>query len=73
MLYRELGRTGRNVGVIGMGCEHLDRKPYEQAEETIRAAIEGGVNLLDVFMPGREVRENIAKAIAGRRGDAFVR
>ncbi|MCL1854159.1 MAG: aldo/keto reductase [Clostridia bacterium] len=72
MLYRELGRTGRKVGVIGLGCEHLDQKPYRQVEETIRAAVEGGVNLLDVFMPGREVRENIAKAIAGRRGDVMI-
>ena len=72
MLYRELGNTGRKVGVIGLGCEHLDQKPYEHVAETIHAAMEGGMNLLDVFMPGREVRENIAKAIAGRRGDVMI-
>jgi len=72
MQYRELGRTGRSVGVIGLGCEHMDQKPYENVKKTIHAAMEGGVNLLDVFMPGREIRENIAKAIAGRRGDVMI-
>ena len=72
MLYRELGHTGRNVGVIGLGCEHMDGKPYELAREIIHTAIEGGVNLLDVFMPGRDVRENIAKAIAGHRKDVMI-
>jgi len=50
----------------------MDRKPYEQVKETIHTAMEGGVNLLDIFMPGREVRENIAKAIAGCRGDVMI-
>ncbi len=72
MLYRELGNTGLRVGEIGLGCEHLDGKPYEQVEETINAALEHGVNLLDVFMPGREVRENIAKALGGRRSQVMI-
>lgn len=65
MEYREIGRTGCKGSVIGLGCEHLDGAPYEQVKETIDAALENGVNLFDVFMPGREVRENIARG-AGR-------
>lgn len=72
MIYREIGRTGRRAGVIGLGCEHLDRKPYEQVKETIDAALEVGINHLDVFMPGREVRENIAKALGARRADVSI-
>lgn len=72
MLYRELGKTGKKVSVIGLGCENVDGKPYEQAKETIDAALESGVNILDVFMPGREVRENIAKALGARRKDVFI-
>ena len=56
MEYRELGNTGKKVGVIGLGCEHLDGKPYEQVKETVDRALEYGVNIFDVFMPGREVR-----------------
>lgn len=72
MLYREIGKTGLNTSVIGLGCEHLDNKPYEQVKETIDAALEHGMNILDVFMPGSEVRGNIAKALGGRRKDVLI-
>ena len=72
MIYRELGGTGRSVSVIGLGCEHIDRKPYEQIKETIDAALSYGVNILDVFMPGITIREDIAKALGGRRGDVMI-
>jgi len=70
--YRKLGKTGRELSVIGLGCEHLDFKPYEQIKETIDAALEGGVNILDVFMPGREIREHIAKALGDRRRQVMI-
>lgn len=72
MLYRKLGRTDYQAGIIGLGCEHLDGKPYAQVKETIDAALEQGINILDVFMPGREVRENIAKALGSRRKQVLI-
>jgi predicted aldo/keto reductase-like oxidoreductase len=72
MEYREIGKTGCKAGIIGLGCEHLDGKPYEQVKETIDAALENGVNLMDVFMPGQEVRGYIAKALAGRREQVML-
>lgn len=72
MEYREVGKTGCKGSVIGLGCEHLDGKPYEQVQETISAALECGINLFDVFMPGHEVRENIAKALGKKRGDVLI-
>lgn len=72
MEYRQIGRSGVMASVIGMGCEHLDGKPYQQVEKTVRAALEMGVNHLDVFMPGRQVRENIAKALGSRRQEVTI-
>jgi len=72
MEYRELGKTGKLVSIIGLGLEHVDFKPYAQVEETIDAALEYGVNLLDVFMPGTEVREYTAKALKGRREKVMI-
>jgi len=72
MQYRPLGQTNKQVSAIGLGCEHLDRKPYEQVSETIDAALEAGVNILDVFMPGKEIREHIAKALGGRRSQVMI-
>lgn len=72
MEYREIGKTGRKCSIIGLGCEHLDGKPFETVNETISAAIENGVNLFDVFMPGTAVRENIARAIGSRREQVML-
>ena len=72
MEYREIGKTGCRASIIGLGCEHLDGKPFAQVNETVSAALDHGVNILDVFMPGREIRENIAKALGARRKDVLI-
>ncbi len=71
MIHRAIGKTGLSASVVGLGAEHLDEKPYAVVEETIHAALDNGINIMDVFMPGEEVRKNIGKAIAGRR-DKFL-
>lgn len=55
------------VSVVGLGAEHLDNKPYALVEETVHAALDNGINIMDVFMPGTEVRTNLGKALAGKR------
>ncbi|MCL2190238.1 MAG: aldo/keto reductase [Defluviitaleaceae bacterium] len=72
MIYRPLGNTGKDVSIIGLGLEHVDRKPYEQVKETMDAALAHGINIMDVFMPGDEVRENIAKAFGTRRREVML-
>jgi len=72
MIYREIGKTGKKASIIGLGCEHLDFKHYEQVKSIIDAALENGINIFDVFMPGKEVRENISKALGPRRKDIMI-
>ena len=72
MQYRDIGKTGQKASVIGLGCENLDNKPYEQVKETIDAALECEINLFDVFMPGKVIRENIARAMGMRRQDVMI-
>ncbi len=72
MEYRKTGRTGMSASVIGLGTEHLDNKPYAVVEETIHAALEQGINILDLFMPGDEVRKNIGKALGSRRKEVII-
>jgi predicted aldo/keto reductase-like oxidoreductase len=48
MLYRQLGRTGEKVSVIGLGGHHIGRPEDEQfAIALIRKAIDGGINFMD--------------------------
>ena len=72
MLYREIGRTGLRAGVVGMGTEFLDSKPYDLIERTIHTALDFGINIMDVFMPGEEIRRKIGKALRGRRDKVML-
>ena len=72
MEYREIGNTGERGSIIGLGCENLDGRPFEQVKDTIDAALENGINMFDVFMPGNEIRENIARALGARRGQVMI-
>jgi len=72
MEYRNIGKTGMAASVIGLGAEHLDGKPFPIVEETIHAALDHGINMIDIFMPGDEIRRNIGKALGNRRKDVII-
>ncbi|MDL2225522.1 aldo/keto reductase [Eubacteriales bacterium OttesenSCG-928-M02] len=72
MEYRRIGNTGMEASVVGLGAENLDFTPYEQVAGTIHKAMDLGVNIMDVFMPGEEIRKNIGKALKGRRDKMLI-
>lgn len=72
MRYRNLGKTGLSVSEIGLGCEHLQGKDEKLIREVIHAAMDGGINILDVFMSERQVRTDIGKALKGRRDKVVI-
>lgn len=72
MQYRKLGRTGMTVSEISLGCEHLQGKDYALVKSVIDAALDAGINFLDVFMSEPNVRTNIGKALAGRRENVII-
>src|SRR5271155_4347115 len=48
MLYRQLGRTGEEVSVIGLGGHHIGRQKDEKDSiQIIRAAIDACINFMD--------------------------
>lgn len=71
MQKRTLGRTGIQVGEIGMGCEGFIGKSLEQVKEMVDIMEAAGVNCIDLYTPDPDVRENLGKAMQGRR-EKFV-
>lgn len=72
MDYRKLKRAGLSISALGLGCEHLVNHSYEDIEAIVRTAIDGGINLFDVFMAEPHVRDHLGKAIGSRRPDILL-
>ena len=69
---RYIPRCGFNVSEIGLGCEHLEKKEKSLIDEVIGAALDGGINIMDVFMPQPEVRTHIGDAIRHARQKIYL-
>ncbi|MDO5860378.1 aldo/keto reductase [Methanobrevibacter sp.] len=67
MDYRKLGNTGVEVSEIAFGAEFLVERPYEDAEELIRACEENGINFVDCWMSEPDVRSHLGRAIKDNR------
>ena len=78
MLYRDLGATGVQVSVIGMGGSHLGQAKVEEdlAIRLIHEGLDRGINFLDNSWDYNEGRseERVGKALSqgGYREKAFV-
>ena len=72
MRYNVIPRTGTRVSELGLGCEHVGPKDAKTVEAVVAAAIEGGVNLLELFMPQPEIRDKICAAIGPHRSELLL-
>ncbi|MCI8649852.1 MAG: aldo/keto reductase [Anaerotruncus sp.] len=71
MKQRMLGRTGIQVGEIGMGCEGFVGKSAAEVAAFVDEMERTGVNCIDLYTPDAQLRTNLGLALAGRR-ERFV-
>ena len=71
MEYRNLGRSGLQVSVVGLGCNNFGgRTDEDAARAVIEAALDAGVTLFDtadVYGDGGGSEEIIGRVLEGRR------
>jgi aryl-alcohol dehydrogenase-like predicted oxidoreductase len=76
MEYRNLGRSGLQVSVVGLGCNNFGRRcDVEQTAVVVNKAIELGVTLFDtadIYGPRGLSEEYLGKALAGHRRDVVI-
>lgn len=75
MLYRQLGKSGVRVSVIGLGTNRFghERVPQSEVNRVIDSAADLGINFLDsadIYTGGRS-EETLGEALKGRR-NTFV-
>ncbi len=71
MKYRTLGRSGMRVSEIGLGCEGFISMEDGEAQEVFQAALNAGVNCMDLYSPNPDLRRRVRRALEGRR-EGFV-
>ena len=71
MKTRTLGRTGLEVGILGLGTEYLNGQDAQTYKGVLRTAIDGGVNYIDVLFSYADYRDRLGAAMRGIR-DQFV-
>jgi predicted aldo/keto reductase-like oxidoreductase len=65
--YRTLGRTGLEVGEIGLGTEYLHGQPRETVVSVVAEAVARGVNYVDIIFSFADYLDNLGAALKGRR------
>jgi predicted aldo/keto reductase-like oxidoreductase len=67
MRCRALGRTGLEVGEIGLGTEYLINLPRPHVVSVIREAVAKGINYFDLFYAQPQFRDTMGEAFQGIR------
>ena len=78
MLYREMGKTGEKISILGFGCMRLpimgsyDRIDVEKATWLLDHALDEGINYLDTAYPYHSTETSKAGASEVFLGDYFT-
>ena len=72
MEYRQLGKTGFSVGVIGLGVEHLTRVSVEDITTILRSALKQGVNYIDLVWSFPNIIEGVSEALVRERAEPVI-
>ena len=72
MQYRELGRTGQRLSVIGFGGIVVRDTTQEEANQVVASAVERGVTYFDVAPSYGNAEERLGPALEPYRQDVFL-
>lgn len=72
MEYRKLPRGGEQISVIGMGASVIGARPEREIIETVRSAIDHGVNFFDMAGGHASIFEAYGKALKGLRDKVYL-
>ena len=73
MRYRQLGRSGLSVSVVGLGCNNFGRRiDLAATRAVVDAALDEGITLFDTSDSYGESETFLGEALEGRRDDVVL-
>lgn len=72
MQYRKLPHGSEEISVIGLGMGSIHEGSEEEIEQTVRMALDRGVNYFDMAASEKKPYACYARALEGRRDKAFL-
>ena len=72
MQYRELPHGGEKISVIGLGMGSIHEGSEAEIEETLKLALESGVNYFDMAASEAKPYPCYARAFEGKRGQVYL-
>lgn len=74
--YKNLGRSGLQVSVVGLGCNNFGmRCDYDQSQAVVHRALDEGINLFDtadVYGGAGKSEEFLGRILKGKRNDVVI-
>ena len=72
MTYRPLGNTGLMVSDISIGCGGFSKLDTAGSIQLLTAAMDSGMNYIDIYDADPKTRSNIGAALQGRRDEMII-
>lgn len=76
MEFKNLGRSGLQVSVVGLGCNNFGmRCDFDQSQTVVHKALDEGINLFDtadVYGGAGKSEEFLGKILKGKRNDVVI-
>lgn len=72
MNVRPLGKTGLSVSEIGLGCEGFLDKDLDFTRDVLGAAIDRGVNYMDLYAPNPDLHRRLGTVIREKNKDFHI-
>jgi len=72
MRYKQLGKTGMKVSILGFGAIKLPQINFKEADETLNRAMDLGINFIDTARNYGDSEQKIGHALKKRRGEFYI-
>jgi len=72
MKYRKLGKTGLEVSELALGCEYVWHSEEKDVVDLVNAAVDAGINYIDIFVGTPSTRDYFGRALKGIRDKVIL-